>query len=215
MGYRSFGFGLMLLALLPAGAVGQAPSKTGYPVWDTPSFMAPGREDALGIYLIKPRDTDFGIAGTWRTGGPLNLGVRGDYIQITEGLSQWGIGADAKGGLGEFAAPIAVNWTLGIGATSGAGATLLRVPLGLTLGAHLVSPGLRLTPYVHPRVSFVYTSFDRQFQGEPRESDSTFEFDTDLGADLDLGQIIIRVGGTIGDQPAFGAGLAFKLRRAF
>ncbi len=209
MGGRAVACGLVLLALLPVGAAAQ---KTGYPVWDTPSFMAPGREDALGVYFIKPTETDWGIAGTWRTGGPLNLGVRGDYIQINRGSTQWGIGADAKGGLGEFAAPIAVNWTLGIGATSGAGATLLRVPLGLTLGAHLVSPGLRFTPYVHPRVSFVYTSFDVP-QGAPSESDHTFEFDTDLGADLDLGQMILRVGGTIGDQPAFGAGIAFKLGR--
>ena len=209
MGRRSIGFGLVLLALLPAGATAQ---KTGYPVWDVPSFQAPGREDDIGVYFLKPTNTDWGIAGTWRSGGPLNLGVRGEYVQITEGLSQWGIGAEAKGGLGEFAAPIAVNWTLGIGATSGAGATLLRVPLGLTLGAHLVSPGLRLTPYVHPRVSFVYTSFDRNFPDESGESDSTFEFDTDLGADLDLGQIVIRFGGTLGDQPAIGAGLAFKMR---
>src|SRR5512146_633821 len=175
MGRKLFGLTLLLVGLLPASAFAQ---KTGYPVWDTPSFTAPGRPGDVGFYFIKPQETDWGIAGTWRQGGGLNLGVRGDYIQISSGLSQWGIGAEAKGGIGEMAPPLAVNWTLGIGATSGAGATILRVPLGLTLGVRLVSTGLVLTPYVHPRVSFAYTSFDSPAPGISGGSDTTAEFDT-------------------------------------
>ncbi len=183
--------------------------------WDGPDFMAPGPESLLGAYYIKPRDTDGGVAVTWRSGGPLSLGVRGDYVHSVFGTS-WGIGGEAKGGIGPVAPPLAINWTAGIGALitsasdgSGAGESDLRVPVGLSLGLHLVSGELVLTPYVHPRVSLAYVSFNNG-----GGSDTTVEFDTDVGADLQLSPgFVLRLGGTFGDQPALGAGLAINLGR--
>ena len=202
----------LTLALPPASAHAQTMA------WDAPSFMSPVLHNDLGIYFLKPQDTDWGVAATWASGEPhgLNLGVRGQIVQITSGLTQWGIGADAQGGIGPVAPPLLIDWTLGVGAMSGAGVTVLRVPVGLSLGARLVSPGLTVIPYVHPRVSFAYFSFDQPEVGDfgPSGSTSEVEFDTDLGVDLDLvSPIIVRVGGTIGDMPAFGAGLAIKLGR--
>lgn len=183
--------------------------------WDGPDFMAPGPENLLGAYYIKPRDTDGGVAVTWRSGGPLNLGVRGDYVHSVFGNS-WGIGGEAKGGIGPVAPPLAINWTAGIGALitsasdgSGDGESDLRVPVGLSLGLHLVSGELVLTPYVHPRVSLAYVSFNNG-----GGSDTSVEFDTDVGADLQLSPgFVLRLGGTFGDQPALGAGLAINLGR--
>lgn len=182
--------------------------------WDAPTFMSPGSHNDLGIYFIKPKDSDWGIAGTWRSGGALQLGVRGEYIQILSigGVtdSRWGLGAEAKGGLGPVAPPLAMNWTAGIGALFGQGASFLTVPVGLSLGLHLASGGLVLTPYVHPRIALAYTSV----QNGPSRTDALFN--TDLGADLDLGSpLIVRIGGTLGDTPAIGAGLAIKLGRRY
>ncbi len=200
------GLGLALVMLCPATARAQFTM-----AWDAPSFMSPVLHNDLGIYFLKPQNTDWGFAGTWASGESrgLNLGVRGQYVQISSGSTQWGIGAFAKGGVGPVAPPLLINWTLGVGTQTGAGVTTFRVPLGVSLGARLASPGLVLVPYVQPRVSFAHFSYD-----DPAfVSNNEFEFDTDLGVDLDLADspLIIRVGGTIGSMPAFGAGLAFKL----
>ncbi len=183
--------------------------------WDGPDFMAPGPESDIGVYYIHPRDTDGGVAATWRSGSGLNLGVRGEYVHGVFGNS-WGIGGEAKGGIGPVAPPLVIDWTAGIGALitsasdgSGAGESDLRVPVGLSLGLRLVSGELVLTPYVHPRVSLAYVSFNNN-----GGSSTTFEFDTDVGADLQLTPgLLLRLGGTFGDQPALGAGLAVNLGR--
>lgn len=203
-------------ALTQLGAAGvQAQSFKPIAAWDGPDFMAPGPENDIGVYYIHPRDSDGGVAATWRSGSGLNLGVRGDYIHSVFGNS-FGIGGEAKGGIGAVAPPLVINWTAGIGALitsasdqSGAGESDLRVPVGLSIGLRLVSGGLVLTPYVHPRVSLAYVSFNNG-----GGSDTSVEFDTDLGADLQLTPgVVLRLGGTFGDQPAFGAGLALALGR--
>ena len=183
--------------------------------WAAPSFMAPIRDDDIGLYFIKPKDTDWGIAGTWRQSGGLNLGVRGEYVELDnfggQVDSRWGIGADAKGFIGPMAPPLAAAWTAGLGALIGSGLSALSIPVGLSLGLRLASGDLVLTPYVHPRVSFMYTSFDQSVGGG---SETRFLFDTDVGAELELSrQMILRLGGTFGDQPALGAGLGRRLGR--
>ncbi len=208
--------GLAGAALAPLTTTSlQAQSFKPIAAWDGPDFMAPGPESGIGVYYIHPRDTDGGVAATWRSGSGLNLGVRGDYIHSIFG-SSWGIGGEAKGGIGAMAPPLVINWTAGIGALitsasdgSGAGESDLRVPVGLSIGLRLVSGGLILTPYVHPRVSLAYVSFNNG-----GGSDTSVEFDTDVGADLQLTPgVTLRLGGTFGDQPALGAGLALALGR--
>jgi len=204
------GMGVLALAaaalatLVPAGA--QAQHRL-IAAWDAPSFMSPGPHDDIGFYYVKPSDTDGGLAVTWRQSGRVGLGVRGEYIHDIFG-AHWGIGAEIKGGLGQVAPPLAFNWTAGVGALVGSGESDLRIPVGLTIGLRLASGDLVLTPYVHPRVSLAYVSFDNG------GSDSALQFDTDVGADLQLTpEIILRFGGTFGDQPAVGAGLALRLGR--
>jgi hypothetical protein len=192
---------VLLLALAPAALAAQTSG------WDSPSFQSPGPHNDLGAYFIRPKDTDWGIAGTWRQSGGLNLGIRGEYVQILSGVSRWGLGAEVKGGLGPVAPPLAFNWTAGFGGLFGSGASVLSIPVGLTLGLHLNGGGLVLTPYVHPRVALAIISPDR---GEGDRT-SEFRFDTDLGADLDLTPtLILRLGGTFGDQPGWGVGLAVR-----
>ncbi len=200
--------GLTLLALLVLAPSGLEAQHKLIAAWDGPSFMAPGPENDIGVYYIKPSDTDGGVAFTWRSGAGLNLGVRGEYVKDIFG-DHWGIGGEAKGGIGPVAPPLAINWTAGIGALIGSGESDLRVPVGLSLGLRLVSGQLILTPYVHPRVSLAYVSFDNN-----GGSDTSIEFDTDVGADLQLMPgLVLRLGGTFGDQPALGAGLAVQLGR--
>ncbi len=205
-----------LATLLPAGV--QAQTQTFKPIaaWDGPDFMAPGPESLFGAYYIKPRDTDGGVAVTWRSGTSLVLGVRGEYVHDPFFGPLWGIGGEAKGGIGAVAPPLLINWTAGIGAlinpssdVSG-GEADLRIPVGLSLGLRLVSGELVFTPYVHPRVSLAYVSFNNN-----GGSSTTVEFDTDVGADVQLSPgFVLRLGGTFGDQgPTYGAGLAVNLGR--
>ncbi len=209
---------LALAATFAALSPGAVHAQKAKPIaaWDGPDFMAPGPENDIGVYYVHPRDTDGGVAATWRSGSSLVLGVRGAYVHDPFFGSLWGIGGEAKGSIGPVAPPLAINWTAGIGAminpssdVSG-GEADLRVPVGLSLGLRLVSGGLVLTPYAHPRVSLAVVSFNNG-----GGTDTSFEFDTDAGLDLQLTPgLLLRAGATFGDQgPTYGAGLAVNLGR--
>jgi hypothetical protein len=110
MGKGFAALGVLLVALAPMGLAAQTSA------WDASSFQSPGSHDDLGAYFIRPKDTDWGIAATWRQSGGLNLGIRGEYVQILSGVSRWGFGAEARGGLGPVGPPLALAWTAGVGA---------------------------------------------------------------------------------------------------
>jgi hypothetical protein len=65
---------------------------------------------------------------------------------------------------------------------------------------------------VHPRVAFDLIAYDNAAGDE--ETDSEFNFDLDLGADLALGdRFVARFGATIGDWDAIGVGIAYRMSR--
>lgn len=178
--------------------------------WDTPTFFSPRPGEDLGLYVIRPGGGgDLGFAGIWRTEGNINLGVRAGLA----GGDHFSVGSEFHGRLDVLGpqSPLLISWILGAGATFN-DVTWLRIPLGVSVGMNLGSPGsIRILPYVHPRLAFDLFAVDTP-TGE--ETESEFNLDVDLGADIDLGQqFVLRVGATIGNQDAIGVGLAYKMGR--
>jgi opacity protein-like surface antigen len=180
--------------------------------WDQPTFFSPRPHDDLGIYAIKPDLNDWGAVGIWRQSGGINLGVRGGIGGGGKGVDRTVlIGAELFGPLNIGAAPLALYWVTGIGASFD-GLTLGRIPAGISAGITFGEGGSAVvTPYVHPRVAFeVYT-----FDAEDSETETDFDVDVDVGVDVELGdRFILRGGYKIGDvQGVFGAGVAIRLGR--
>jgi hypothetical protein len=178
--------------------------------WDMPSFFSPRPGEDIGVYVLKAENVDDpGFAAIWRMEGNLNLGVRAGYL----GDSHYAIGAEFYRPLNLLGpqSPLLLAWNLGAGATFN-GLTMLRIPLGLSGGIALGTPGsLQLLPYAHPRVAFDLLAY--QVGGEER-TDTEFRFEIDLGADARLGQaFVVRVGATLGEVNTFGAGIAYNFSR--
>lgn len=180
--------------------------------WDTPTFFAPRPHDDLGVYAIKPEVGDWGVVGIWRQSAGINLGIRGG-IGGGSGDRTVLIGAELYGPITlEGAAPLALSWVTGIGASFD-GVTSLRIPVGVSVGAALgPEGGAVLTPYIHPRAALDISTFERADGSE--DTDTDFDVDVDVGADLELaGRWVIRAGYKIGDNDTFGFGIGFKMGR--
>jgi hypothetical protein len=196
-----------LLALACAAAGPAAGPAAAQHAWDVPGFLAPNPGSDLGVYLVSPAGGDVGVQAIWRQTGNLNLGVRGGLAR-TGTATMALLGAEFFGLLlpAGAALPVDVAWTLGVGGAMGDG-TSLRVPAGLSIGWPLARAGLALVPYVHPRGALdVYARADR--------TTTRFVLDLDLGADLRLGPgVVLRLGWTMGESEAFGAGIAWRMER--
>lgn len=178
--------------------------------WDVPSFFSPRPGEDIGLYVIDAEGPgDLGFAGIWRQEGNINLGVRAGLA----GGDHFSVGAEFYGPLDLLGpqSPVLVSWIVGAGATFN-DATWLRIPLGASIGMNLgSSSSIRILPYVHPRVSFDLVAYDT---GAGEETDTEFNFDLDLGADVALGQqFVLRVGATIGEWDAIGVGVAYRMGR--
>ena len=179
--------------------------------WDAPTFFSPRPGEDIGLYVIDADGVgDLGFAGIWRQEGNINLGVRAGIA----GGDHFSVGAEYYGPLTVFGpqSPLLVSWILGAGATFN-DATWLRIPLGVSVGLNLGSSGsFRIMPYAHPRVAYDLIAFDNAVGEEV--TDSEFNFDIDLGADLALGErFVVRFGATLGDREAIGAGVAYRMSR--
>lgn len=174
--------------------------------WDAPAFFAPRAHDDIGIYAFVPEHGDWGVEGIWRQSGNINLGVRaglGDDLVL--------VGAEFYGPLDLAASPLRFAWLVGVGAGFN-DVTLLRVPVGISIGTDLGSAEtLQFTPYVFPRVALELAAVD---VGDEEETSTDIGFALDLGADLALSpSLTLRVGATLADRNAFGAGVAYRMQR--
>jgi len=180
--------------------------------WETPSFFAPSAHDDIGLYLIDAEGGDLGFMGVWRQSGNVSFGLRAGMGGV-EGNRSVLLGAEIHGSLVNPGGTnvLAISWLAGAGASFN-GATWLRVPAGLSIGARIPGSGFTITPYVHPRVSLDVVSRDRP-NGE-EDTDSEVNLDVDFGADLALGTSwVARFGLTVGEIEAFGIGLAYRIPR--
>ncbi|MBY0489915.1 MAG: hypothetical protein K2R93_08740 [Gemmatimonadaceae bacterium] len=131
-----------------------------------------------------------GGAGTtllfqWREGAS-----RGMHWQLDAGLADPKGGADpllfVGGGLGKELArasaeqPLDVMLTAGVGAAFGGNNTVLRIPVGVSVGHRFaLDQGMAITPYVHPRASVDVCS---RCGGPDRDGRSTISLNFDAGA---------------------------------
>jgi hypothetical protein len=71
------------------------------------------------------------------------------------------------------------------------------------VGHTFVEPGIRITPYIHPRVAVVSAIGD--------DSDAELDVLADLGADIDFApNLSLRVGVNLGEGADWGIGLAWR-----
>ncbi len=179
----------------------------GGPAWDAPTFLPPRSNDDLGLYLIDPSGGDWALAGIWRQGGNLNLGVR---LGIADGDDETPVffGAEFYGPLVREGRsfPLDVSWLLGAGATLNGG-TVLRFPAGVSVGRTFDADGIAFVPYAVPRIGLDLAADDG-------ETDADLSFTIDLGLDLHIDDAwLLRFGAALGDHDALGFGVAYRLSR--
>lgn len=95
----------------------------------------------------------------------------------------------------------------GIGVTTGNGASLLRIPVGVAIGHRFPLEGrYAITPFVHPRVSL-----NRVSAGNVSNTET--DIDLDIGAGFELNeQMQIRLAAALGDGSGVGISFAWTPR---
>lgn len=199
-----------LSGVVVSGMLGAAPA-AAQESWEAPTFFAPRSQDELGVYLTIPDDGAIGIAGIWRQTAGIHLGVRGGIGGRADDRTVL-IGAELFGPLSINAlAPLAAWWVTGVGASID-GSTMLRVPVGLSIGTSIVVGRATITPYVHPRLAFDLTTF--QNESDDDATGTALHFGADIGIDLQLGaRYSLRAGYAAQGPGVLGIGTAIRLGR--
>jgi hypothetical protein len=184
--------------------------------WDAPSFFNPRPMDDIGLYFTSIERANSGsatgLAAIWRQSGNLNLGIRLGTFDLEDIGNSLAVGAELYGPLSLFSgSQLDLAWTLGAGAVFGDDYTVGTIPLGVSLGLRLGSGSIRIEPYVHPRAALDIIAIG---EGDNEETDTDVAFVLDLGADVNIGErFILRLGGSLLDREAFGAGIAYRWPR--
>ena len=156
----------------------------------------------LGLYL-SDGPGDLAVEGIWRMGmGTGDLGLRAGFADVGDGVLL--LGADWRQPLALPTQPVDVALTFGgqagLGDVSGIGGQV-----GLAFGHTFTEPGVRITPYVHPRLAIVSALGDGN--GDGAELDVL----ADLGADFGFApNLSLRVGVNLGNGADWGIGLAWR-----
>jgi hypothetical protein len=183
-------------AFVAALLTGMAAATTQAQVF-TPTYTSPRLLNELGIYL-SDGPGDVGFEGIWR-GGP--VGLRVGFVDVAGGALTVG---------GEIRSPLPIQGApLGLALTAAAqgivgDADAIGLAGGLSAGYTFRSPGMAITPYLHPRVGMV--------QSFGRNRDWDFEVLADIGADLEFHtNIVVKLGIKLDDVGSnFGVGLAWR-----
>jgi hypothetical protein len=172
----------------------------------TPVFSAPYRAFAsheLGLSLSAPEGADLGFEGFYSfASGRNDFGLRVGFLDSDDD-------ADLVLG-GRFRArllthsedfPLDGALTVGLGAVFYDGGSVLRVPIGLSLGRRIDSgsSGLSFVPYLHPVLIPTFS-----------EGDDELELALGLGLDIRLTRRFdLRVAGSVGDLEGFSVSFAW------
>lgn len=183
---------VMSAAAVAAGALLVSASSAGAQVF-TPSYQSPVPMNDLGIYLSDgPGDSAF--EGIYREGP---LGLRVGYVDALDGLLS--VGGEVRVPL---TAPIPVAFTAAAQGLLGDDQAI-GLQAGVSVGQRFVTPGVALTPYLHPRVAAI-----QGYGGG--------EFETELLAELGLdaefsSNLILRLSLGLSDEsPDVGVGLSWR-----
>ena len=166
----------------------------------TPPFQSTERAGDIGLYL-SDGPGDLAVEGIWRRNfGTGDLGLRAGFADLGDGELM--LGADWKQPLALGTAPIDLALTFGgqavLGDVDGIGGQV-----GLLFGHTFAEPGVRITPFVHPRVALVSALADN--------SDAKLDVLADVGADFGFApNLVLRVGVNLGNGADWGIGLAWR-----
>ena len=163
-------------------------------------FQSTERAGDIGLYL-SDGPGDLAVEGIWRRNfGTGDLGLRAGFADLGDGELM--LGADWKQPLALGTAPVDLALTFGgqavLGDVDGIGGQV-----GLLFGHTFAEEGIRITPFVHPRVALV----------SALEDNSGAELDVlaDIGADFGFApNLSLRVGVNLGDGADWGIGLAWR-----
>ena len=191
---------LAVAATLALGASADA-QETG-----TPVFLAPYRAFStheLGLSLSAPEEADLGLEGFYSfASGRNDFGLRVGLLDADD-ASDLVLGGRFRTRLLTHSEdfPLDGALTVGVGAVFFDGGTVLRIPIGLSLGRRIdsKSSGLSFVPYLQPVLV-------------PRFSEGDSELDLALGLGLDLRltrRFDLRVAGSVGDLEGFSVSFAW------
>lgn len=183
--------------------------------WVYPAFQPPAIVDREYQGIIS--DGDWGgtsLVFQWREGiGPrsqfsVDAGIADPDFADARFLIGGGYGYQLNNASQNEDMPLDMMLTAGAYGSFGDGLTIIRVPVGVSIGRRFPLDGnLAITPYVHPRAALFFCSDCAD------ETDMRINFD--IGADFEVTQTLsirgsIMLGGD--DEEAFGLGLAWRPR---
>lgn len=191
---------LAVTATLALGASAEA-QETGTPVFSAPYRAFSAHE--LGLSLSAPEGADLGLEGFYSfASGRNDFGLRVGLLDADD-ASDLVLGGRFRTRLVTHSEdfPLDGALTVGVGAVFFDGGTVLRTPIGLSLGRRIdsKSSGLSFVPYLHPVLV-------------PRFSDGDSEVELALGLGLDLRltrRFDLRVAGSVGDLEGFSVTFAW------
>jgi hypothetical protein len=171
----------------------------------TPVFSAPYRAFStheLGLSLSAPEGADLGLEGFYSfASGRNDFGLRVGLLDADD-ASDLVLGGRFRTRLLTHSEdfPLDGALTVGVGAVFFDGGTVLRTPIGLSLGRRIdSSSGLSFVPYLQPVLV-------------PRFSDEDSEVELALGLGLDVRltrRFDLRVAGSVGDLEGFSVTFAW------
>jgi hypothetical protein len=191
------------LAVAAAWALGAAAGaqETGTPVFSAPYRAFTAHEG--GLSLSAPGGSDLGLEGFYGfASGRNDFGLRVGLIDAGE-ASDLALGGRFRTRLLTHSEdfPLDGALTVGVGAVFHDGGTLVRTPIGLSLGRRIDSrsSGLSFVPYLQPVLVPTF-----------RDGGSELGFALGLGLDLRLGRRFdLRVSGSVGDLEGFAVSFAW------
>ena len=183
-----------------AAAVVLGSARAGAQVF-TPTFQSTARGNDIGVYL-SDGPGELAVEGIWRRNfGTGDLGLRAGFADVGNGDVL--LGVDWRQPLSLGTPPLDLALTLGAQGAFG-DASGLGGQVGLDIGHTFTeTPGVRITPYIHPRVAIVSALDD--------EADAELKVLADVGADFDFSRnLSLRLGVNLGDGADWGIGLALR-----
>lgn len=193
---RALGAAAALALAVPVRA-----QETGTPVFSAPVPAFSHHE--LGLSLSAPEGSDLGLEGFYGfASGRNDFGLRVGALDTGEG-SDLVLGGHFRTRVVTHSQdfPLDAALTVGLGAAFYDGDTVVRTPIGLSLGRRFDSrsSGMSFVPYLHPVLI-------------PRFSDGDSGLDFALGLGLDIRltrHFDLRASGSVGDLEGFAVSLAW------
>jgi hypothetical protein len=186
-------------ATLALGALASA-QETGTPVFSAP-YRGFGKHE-LGVSLSAPEGADLGFEGFYGfASGRNDFGLRVGVLD--DGHTDFVIGGRFRTRLITHSVdfPLDGALTVGVGGVFYDGGSVVRVPIGLSLGRRFdgKSSGLSFVPYLQPVLVPTFS-----------EDDSSMDFALGLGLDIRLTRRFdLRVSGAVGDLEGFAVSFAW------